>query len=539
MKKNKKIALIICVLLVICSFVGVLIYHNATVKQYKEQQYLQIDGYHNAKMNSIKKGRITLYLETSLSLSKQKEMQLFDVIEKDYQTLESALNLKSDVKVAIISDEYILSSNNGFIYHDGIVLCNLGAFENGKYKTALTGAYMKTTETWKQVAATHYYFNKGASVDISKLKDYYAQNEDDLLLTLFQGYFNASFASDEVIDIANMTAVSLGKYIIDNYSFDDFLNASLTDYRCEWLSQNGINTSFDVPFDLSWLSGAVYSQKLLQYPLVIETKNRVYYLDSFHAERNSATFDHPRAVIEHLSNGNAGVNKVLEYIKSNATKNTSDTIQKNAEAKIEYYISSDEIGTEADVNNKKVYLKDPSEFVHETAHILTLNNNRVDGAWLAEGIAEYLSREISGVTSDVDYRMYHSFVASDVTVDLKSFVEDVKTQYKSSGGSFDSFDVFEFYLLEQSIAYVTLTKPEYKHKIKFPYATTSVKDLRYSSSGDKGNNLTYPESYLFVKYLINEYGLNNVLNCCLTYDLEQSFNETYDVLYSNFIKAIQ
>lgn len=526
-------------MLVICSFVGVLIYYNATAKQYKEQQYLQIDGYHNAKMNSIKKGRITLYLETSLSLSKQKEMQFFDVLEQDYQTLESALNLKSDVKVAIISDEYILSSNNGFLYHDGIVLCNSDAFENGKYKTALTGAYMKTTETWKQVAATHYYFNKGASVDISKLKDYYAQNEDDLLLTLFQGYFNASFASNEVIDIADMTAIGLGEYIIDNYSFDAFLNASLTDYRREWLSQNDIDTSFDIPFDLSWLSGAVYSQKLLQYPLVIETKNRVYYLDSFYAERNSATFDHPRAVIEHLSNGNAGVNKVLEYIKSNATKNTSDTILKNADAKIEYYISSDETGTEADVNNKKVYLTDPSEFVHETAHILTMNNNRVDGAWLAEGIAEYLSREISGVTSDIDYRMYHSFVASDVTGDLKSFVEDVKTQYKSSGGSFDSFEAFDFYLLEQSIAYVTLTKPEYKQKIKFPYATTSVKDLRYSSSGDKGNNLTYPESYLFVRYLINKYGLDNALNCCLAYDLERSFNETYDVIYSNFIKAIQ
>lgn len=524
-------------MLVICSFVGVLIYYNATAKQYKEQQYLQIDGYHNAKMNSIKKGRITLYLETSLSLSKQKEMQLFDVLEQDYQTLESALNLKSDVKVAIISDEYILSSNNGFLYHDGIVLCNSGAFENGKYKTALTGAYMKTTETWKQVAATHYYFNDEISVDISKLKDYYAQNEDDLLLTLFQGYFNASFASNEVIDIADMTAVGLGEYIIDNYSFDAFLNASLTDYRREWLSQNDIDTSFDIPFDLSWLSGAVYSQKLLQYPLVIETKNRVYYLDSFHAERNSATFDHPRAVIEHLSNGNAGVNKVLKYIKSSATKNTSDTILKNADAKIEYYISSDEIGTEADVNNKKVYLKDPSEFVHETAHILTMNNNRVDGAWLAEGIAEYLSREISGVNSDIDYRMYHSFVASDVTGDLKSFVEDVKTQYKSSGGSFEGFEAFDFYLLEQSIAYVTLTKPEYKQKIKFPYATTSVKDLRYSSSGDKGNNLTYPESYLFVRYLINKYGLDNVLNCCLAYDLERSFNETYDVIYSNFIRC--
>ena len=148
------------------------------------------------------------------------------MLKKDYQILESALNLKSDVKVAIISDEYILSSNNGFLYHDGIVLCNSGAFKNGKYKTALTGAYMKTTETWKQVAATHYYFNKGASVDISKLKDYYVQNEDDLLLTLFHGYFNASFDSNEVIDIADMTAVGLGEYIIDNYSFDAFLNIS-------------------------------------------------------------------------------------------------------------------------------------------------------------------------------------------------------------------------------------------------------------------------------------------------------------------------
>ena len=541
MVKNKKIILVGCMLLIICSVIGVAIHCNNQSIQYKEQQYLQIDGYRTITANSIKKKKVALTVETSLSLSQQEEMRLFEILENDCKLLKSNLRSDHEINVVIISDEYILSKNNGVIYNNGIVICNLIAFENKNYRTALVGAVLQTTEKWKQVAAAEYFFaEKSYENPLSELKSYYESNKDDLLLTLFQGYFNKDFVNDEILAIACKTAVSLGKYILDNYSLNDFINASLMDYRDEWLQNNGIEATFDVPYDLSWLDGAIYSEKFLQYPLVIETKNRIFYLDSFHSDRKSATFDTPQAVIAHLSNGYKGVNETLKYIQLDLeTNQLTETIINNYNKRIEYYISSQERRTETNVDKGKVYLRDPSEFIHETMHILTMDGNRIDGAWFAEGVAEFLSREKSNVKSDIDYRMYNSFQSAEVTGDLKSFVQDVKVKYESLGGTFDSIETFKFYLVEQSIAYVTLTNPEYKQNIKFPYATTSVKDMRYLYSGDKGNDLTYPESYFIVKYLITNYGLDKVLSCCLDYNLEQIFGKTYEDIYLDFIKEIK
>lgn len=539
MRKNRKTIVVLCAILIFCSIVGIVLYQNTFSVQYKERQSLQIDGYHKAITDCVKKGKITLYCETSLALSKQQELQLFEILEVDCEHLESKTGLNPVVKVALIADDYILSANNGFVYNNGMVICNLYALENKTYRTALVGAYLQTTEKWKQVAAAEYFFYENAATDVIELQDFYEHNEDDLFLTLFQAYFSKAFTSDVVIDMANKTAVSLGKYIIDNYPLNDFLQASLTDYRNEWILNNNITVAFNVSFDLSWLNGAVYSEKFLQYPLVIETTNRIYNLDSIYSARDSAAFNSPQTIIEHLSNGNKGVREALTYMQLNLTdENLLNNIRNSYDGKIEYFISSQEIGTEADVDKRKVYLKDPSEFIHETMHVLTLKKNCVDGAWLAEGVAEFFSREISDIKADIDYRMYNSFSMADVSGDLKSFVQDVKVKYESFGGDFSGIDTFKFYLLEQSIAYVTLTKPEYKQKIKFPYATTRVKDMKYLSSSDKGNELTYPESYLFVRYLINKYGIDKVLSCCFDYDLMQTFGATYEKIYSDFVKAI-
>lgn len=541
MTKSRKILIVIAIgaMLIIGGVIGV-VHLNMSSAEYKERQHLQIDGYRNVTADSVKKGKLTLFIETDLSLSKQNEMQLFEALKDDYDYLESKLKLAPVVNVAIISDDYILSESDGFAYNHGIVVCTLTAFENKNYRTAFTGGYLRTTEKWKQVAVKEYVFGEKNCENMTALKSYYENNEDELLLTLFQGYFNKKFASEKIIEIANMTAAHLGKYILDNYGLNDLMSASLTDYRSDWLKNNNINATFNTSCDLSWLNGAVYSEKFLQYPLVIETDNRAFYLDSFHHERDSATFDTPRTVIEHLSNGYTGVTEVLEYLRLNsATKNIAGDIANNYDRKIEYYISSHERGTEADVDSGKVYLRDPSEFIHETMHILTMDKNRVNGAWLAEGLAEFLCREKSKVKSDIDYRMYYSFKGTDATGELKAFVEEVKIKYKSLGGSFNSFEEFEFNLLEQSIAYVTLAKPEYKQTIEFPYATTSVKDMRYLSTNDVGNNLTYPESYLLVKYLINKYGLEKVLLCCFDFNLERAFGKTYEDIYSDFVIAVQ
>ena len=145
-------------LLIICSVICVAIHCNNQSMQYKEQQYLQIDGYRNITANSIKKKKVALTVETSLSLSQQEEMRLFEILENDCKHLKSNLRSDHEINVVIISDEYILSKNNGVIYNNGIVICNLIAFENKNYRTALVGAVLQTTEKWKQVAAAEYFF---------------------------------------------------------------------------------------------------------------------------------------------------------------------------------------------------------------------------------------------------------------------------------------------------------------------------------------------------------------------------------------------
>lgn len=506
-----------------------------------QKQYVYVDGYGNVAANLIRRGNISLYTEQDLAFTQETEKQLFDHLENEYQLLDADLGIKTDIMVVVISDKYVLSEFGGSVYNNGLVICNSDAFENDGYLPSLAGAYLNTTEIWKQVAAAEYFFGdqEHHDNDMPALKEYYEDAGNHMTLSLFQGYFSQAFASEETIDIAKKTAVSLGKYIIDNYSADALVRASLTDYRREWMAESGIESEFALPYDLSWLDGATYSVKLLQYPLVIETANRVFYLDGFSSGRESSTFDTPEAVLRHLSMGNKGVEEILQYLNANVEeKALLNTIMTNFEGKIEYYISSRESGTEADVDDRKVYLKDPSEYVHETMHILTLHENRIEGAWLAEGVAEFLSREICDIPGDIDYRMYDSFTEANVFGSLRRFVQDVKAKFQELGGGFDDFDSFEFHLLEQAIAYTTLLSPEYKSSISFPYATVSVGDMRYVGSSDPGNKLTYPESYLFVKYLIDTYGIDKVLTCCLDYDFDLVFHQAYETVYLDFIKAL-
>lgn len=504
-----------------------------------QTQYIYVDGYGNVAADLIRRGNISLYTEQDLALSQETEMRLIDALESDYRQLDADLGMNPYITVVVISDEYVLSEFGGSVYNNGLVICNSDALENDGYLPALAGAYLNTTEIWKQVAAAEYFFGDREHNDLPALRQYYGDAGNHLTLSLFQGYFCKAFASEETIDLAKKTAVSLGKYIIDNYSADALVRASLTEYRGEWMAKNGIESAFALPYDLSWLDGSTYSVKLLQYPLVIETENKVFYLDSFSAERESASFDTPEAVLRHLSMGNEGVEGILQYLRSNVgDEELLEEMITNLEGKTEYYISSREIGTEADVDGRKIYLRDPSEYVHETMHILTLHENRVEGAWLAEGVAEFFAREVCDIPGDIDYRMYDAFTQALVFGSLGSFVRDVKEKFQQLGGVFDDFDSFEFYLLEQAIAYTTLSAPEYKSSISFPYATTSVGDMRYLTSSDPGNRLTYPECYLFVKYLIGTYGMDSVLTCCLDYEFDLIFHQTYEAVYSDFIKTL-
>lgn len=179
----------------------------------------------------------------------------------------------------------------------------------------------------------------------------------------------------------------------------------------------------------------------------------------------------------------------------------------------------------------------PSEYVHETIHAVTLKSNPTDEAWIGEGVAEYLSRYVSKHISDVNNRFYLSFTDKTLTGGIADFVNTVNTRYQNNGGKFDTLSEFDFALLAKCIGETTLKDNSYKSRITFPYATNAICKI-YSCTSKGGNVLTYPEAYAFTYYLIEKYGFNNVLNCCINYNFDGVFGSNYNIVMDEFMKSI-
>lgn len=199
-----------------------------------------IDGPGNISADFTARGNISLYVDKTPGFNDSDVTKCFDDVKAHYDALNEKTPVSAPVAMVILSDEnilsrYVLAEKGGAVLNDGWIICLLSGFENKGYLPALAGACLNTTESRKQTAAADYFFKTPNSSDLSALKDYYEDKNHHLALTLFEGYFCKAFASENDIGIAVKTAVCFGRYIIDNYGISALCNASLTDYRGEWL----------------------------------------------------------------------------------------------------------------------------------------------------------------------------------------------------------------------------------------------------------------------------------------------------------------
>lgn len=526
---KKSLISILCLSFLCCLFVFAACKND---KNYREGVYEYVSDYKSVACNVMQGENIELHVENGVTVSKDKIAEMYDAFKEIYDKLDKAFGLKTQIKCYVIADEYILGENKA-VYQNNVLLCNESVIKGNDCKRALTAAYIRSTELWKQYGAYARVF--GYDYDNNVLKQYYSSG-NDLELTLFQAYFIDDFSDTGTSDIAIRTACSFGDFLIENYGYEKFISANLTDYRTEYLKYLGVDREFSVDLDLSWLDGAEYSRKFLSYPLVIKTANRTYNLDAFSSARDTASFDTPERVLYHLSVGNAELEKIMNFIKENAPE-SYEFANKRYEGNLEYYVSDGEIKTCCDVGTGKIYLLDPSEFIHETIHAITLQNNPTVEAWIGEGVAEYLSRYVSKHVSDINNRFYLSFTDKNLTGSIADFAAAVNRLYEEKGGKFDSLSAFDFALIEECIGITTLKDESYKTRINFPYATTPIYKT-YACTNKDGNALTYPEAYTLTKYLIDKYGFSSVIKSCINYDIERDFRNNYDILISNFIKSI-
>ena len=260
--KRIKLNLFSLMIVILVTVAGLVIFSACNNNSsYVEGRYETIDGYRSITSNVLSKNNISLHVENKVETSKEVIEELFDIIENDYNKLQNAWDKKNRVNIYIIEDSYILGINRG-VYVNGNVICNLDTIRDGSYKLFLTAAYLKTTETWKQYSACQRVFSLWDTKDVD-FQTYYSNDENLLSLTLFTAYFNEHFSDSETVNMAKQTSFSFGNFVLTNYGLNKFLSSNLTDYRQEWLDSIKCAQRFDIPFDLSWLDNARYSQKFL------------------------------------------------------------------------------------------------------------------------------------------------------------------------------------------------------------------------------------------------------------------------------------
>ena len=148
-----------------------------------------------------------------------------------------------------------------------------------------------------------------------------------------------------------------------------------------------------------------------------------------------------------------------------------------------------------------------------------------------------MSRYVSRHISDINNRFYLSFTDKNLTGNIKEFVDTVNGLYCDRGGKFGDLSEFDFALLAECIGETTLKNNRYKSQIEFPYATASICEF-YGCTSKDGNVLTYPEAYAFTKYLIEKYGFDKALKCCINYDPKGVFGADYAALISEYMSII-
>ena len=152
---RKRLILIICLSLLSC-----LIVFSACNKDknYQTKVYEYIPYYKSTTCNILKDKNIELHVENNVSNSKDEISDLINLMQDDYSTLTSVFNLDTQIKCYIIADEYILG-NDKAVYQNEVLICNESAVKSGGYRKAFAGAYIQSTEYWKQYGAYAHAFN--------------------------------------------------------------------------------------------------------------------------------------------------------------------------------------------------------------------------------------------------------------------------------------------------------------------------------------------------------------------------------------------
>ena len=526
MKRNSvnKILVLLGVLLLIGSLTGC----SQGKFEFQEAQHIENATYPETfNTYSYIDPQFELHIQDEL-YDEETARELYDIIQTDFQALSSTFDPGDTLSIYIVQQ----TPTKDIVAGDGAIYCTPDDVSGGAYRMELVKAYLDLTEPWKITGAQSVAF--GGEIDNEALVTYYSDENNFPTLSLFAAYFNDDLSFSVPQNIIQNTAAAFTNFLLSEYGTDAFLGCSSNDaYRQEWLNSLGISIDYQPVYDLGFLDDAVYTSSE-KYPLIITTRNRVYAFSEGYAET-------AEDIMYLLAFYHKGMGIVMDYISENAPEHAPQIVSSWEDLQ-EVYFQSDIYGSYIDQPGKSLHIGSASlrAIFNITFNYLIPAENREMEIWKAFGIADYLF----SMTEQADVGFYSYFLSepNDSWEDDSVYLELVQAYYLSHEDYPSALKEFDFGLFYEGMAVITMNYPDLElfsnNFAKYSIARFSGSEAKYKPYS--GNTLTFPEAYLFTKYLVDTYGLDNVLSYCMTYStlaFKNNFGVTYNEAYHDF-KAV-
>jgi len=430
---------------------------------------------------------------------------------------ESLVPLSRPLTVYIIPDP----SNGGCDSREDLVFTAPDELESRSFIEGMLGAATGINEYWVKSGLAS--LALGEKPDEEALKTWY-QNTDDLdIAGLFIARFNEDWASEEEIQIARMSAVSLLQYAleVEKIQPESLVEKMNNDVRTRWLGSLGVDRKVTYPYD-GRLTQFTYSTSS-DCSLIAQADSMRFCLNRLPDDEYIDEIPEAEFLMDYAYYGR----KTLEdYILAEAPS-VNQLMDPKEMITFEVRDLQTRLGYTKDntivLNMSAVYYYPLHEIIH------TFNWNSLlwhKSAWLNEGFAEYLGKHLaiyqqtekSCVFEDLNGHIHEEEMSIAPGKSYCYFLDSeqfaaAKAWYLAQGGQMENEESTDPRLYADAVAFATMYRNAYGGSRGIPIGE-KYKDLsiRINLDGQDGLELSYTQAASFIGWLCDTYSIDRVLD---------------------------
>lgn len=354
---------------------------------------------------------------------------------------------------------------------------------------------------------------------VANLKEFFSDRTNMTYLTLYDHFFTYDKAKSVPV------AEALFAFIYDKYGAEAVLNLEKRcEYKSEYLKSLGLELEYTNASEAEALLASMDFSSNTTYKYIISFDNVTYYFKNF--DVGSPTQYHGL-----LYFNTVGLYKMLNYLEENELDEGLDT---NRE--FHYYMLFDGSGySQTRYPSGNMYINDFSNTLHEAVHAMGVTKK--DNIWLSEGLCNYFGKslgfndQIAASYIQLLTMTKQGYFDEQANAGNAQYVlyKSVYENYTAQGGKMDSVDTFDFRLYTDVNAKVEL-ETDFYNTISNTYKLVNGKDY-----DGVGAELSYNHATSLVLYLVDTYGIEEVLDAYHSQDIVATFGKGYEELKADWL----